>query len=322
MSLEMDHPVHLQRSLAAAKQRVTAAARIGSKKTKNRQTKGSKAHDAAQTGAAFGGSKLSAVRTLSCHAALGAVAALFVYTCGIGGFVATVVVGFLVTVAFATLDITNPLLRAMSFINTTLGQEAKRKINVDQWITGYNDLHQKDSDYIADGDKAGVEKRNSSYTTLVNAYYELATLFYEIGWGTSFHFATRRKNESFKESIKRHEYFLASKLGQNMAGKRIIDVGCGVGGPYRNIATFTGGDVTGITLNEYQVQRGNRLSAEDGLLSRCRSVQGDFMKLPFEDERCGPCLCHVAFSRAHHSVKADRASPASSELCLLTLMFV
>ena len=142
----------------------------------------------------------------------------------------------------------------------------------------------QDSDYIADGDKAGVETRNSSYQTLVNAYYELATLFYEIGWGTSFHFATRRKNETFKESIKRHEYFLASKLGGDLKGKKLVDVGCGVGGPYRNISTFTAADVTGITLNEYQVQRGNKLSSDDGLIRQCRSVQGDFMKMPFADE--------------------------------------
>ena len=36
---------------------------------------------------------------------------------------------------------------------------------------------------------------------------------------------------------------------------QVLDVGCGIGGPYRNIARFTGWDVTGITLNEYQAPR-------------------------------------------------------------------
>ena len=88
-----------------------------------------------------------------------------------------------------------------------------------------------------DHDHGNDNDNDASYATLVNAYYELATLFYEIGWGTSFHFATRRRHETFAESIKRHEYYLASKLrapadnGPSIAGKRVLDVGCGIGGP-------------------------------------------------------------------------------------------
>lgn len=47
-----------------------------------------------------------------------------------------------------------------------------------------------------------VEEREGSYAKLVNAYYELATLFYEWGWGASFHFAYRLRGESFAESIR------------------------------------------------------------------------------------------------------------------------
>lgn len=41
----------------------------------------------------------------------------------------------------------------------------------------------------------------------------------------------------------------------NLMFLQVLDVGCGIGGPYRNIARFTGWDVTGITLNQYQVRR-------------------------------------------------------------------
>ena len=56
-----------------------------------------------------------------------------------------------------------------------------------------------------------VEEREGSYAKLVNAYYELATLFYEWGWGSSFHFACRWRDESFSDSIKvrRPEWFVA-----------------------------------------------------------------------------------------------------------------
>jgi sterol 24-C-methyltransferase len=41
----------------------------------------------------------------------------------------------------------------------------------------------------------------------VNKYYDLATSFYEYGWGESFHFAHRYKWETLRESIVRHEHY-------------------------------------------------------------------------------------------------------------------
>ena len=166
-----------------------------------------------------------------------------------------------------------PIARVLDFFATFIGQESKRKIVVNNWIDEYNELHKSDK----------PEVRNSAYAKLVNSYYELATLFYEVGWGSSFHFSYRMMGESFAEGIRRHEYYLASFLGGLAPGSKVLDVGCGIGGPYRNIARFTGWNITGITLNEYQVQRGNALNKRQGLTGQCQSVQGDFMKLPFPD---------------------------------------
>jgi hypothetical protein len=140
----------------------------------------------------------------------------------------------------------DPIQVTWNFLLTFFNQEKGRQIKVDNWIDEYTDMH--------DDSKASTEMRNKDYATMVNSYYELATLFYEWGWGTSFHFAYRRKGESFGESIRRHEYYLAGRLGLR-SGEKVLDCGCGVGGPYRNIAQFTGCDVTGITINEYQVSR-------------------------------------------------------------------
>ncbi|CAM9123141.1 unnamed protein product [Ectocarpus sp. 4 AP-2014] len=169
---------------------------------------------------------------------------------------------------------TDPLEVTWTFIRGFFGQEKGRGIKVDSWITEYNRLH--------DDNESSVEEREGSYAKLVNAYYELATLFYEWGWGSSFHFASRWRNESFQDSIKRHEYYLGGRLGVSR-GAKVLDCGCGIGGPYRNIAQFTGADITGITINEYQVKRGNEVNKKMGVDHQCRSIQGDFMKLPFED---------------------------------------
>ena len=135
----------------------------------------------------------------------------------------------------------DPIGRTLEILSKFSTQEKKRSINVDKWIGQYNDLH--------DDSKTGLSDRNMSYATLVNAYYELATLFYEWGWGQSFHFAYQLKGETFSTAIARHEYFLAGKLGVKK-GDKVIDVGCGIGGPMRNIARFTRADITGVTLNE------------------------------------------------------------------------
>eukprot|EP00605_Chrysophyceae_sp_TOSAG23-4_P001964 GSChrysophyteH1.ASY1.ANO1.2175.1 assembled CDS len=179
--------------------------------------------------------------------------------------------GVLGVLAINQLYGTNPIGRSWTILKAFLGQEKSRKINVNEMIDGYDDLHKGDT----------ADDRNDSYTTLVNSYYELATLFYEWGWGQSFHFSYQLPGETFKSATARHEYYLAGRLGVK-EGDRVLDVGCGVGGPMRNIARFTRANITGVTLNEYQVQRGNELNAQEGLQETAKSVQADFMKLPFD----------------------------------------
>jgi sterol 24-C-methyltransferase len=87
------------------------------------------------------------------------------------------------------------------------------------------------------------------------------------------------------ESIKRAEFYLALRSGMGPKTKA-IDVGCGVGGPMRNIQHLTGSDITGVTINEYQVRVGNQYCKNQGIGDKCRSIQGDFQNLDemFETE--------------------------------------
>jgi sterol 24-C-methyltransferase len=128
-----------------------------------------------------------------------------------------------------------------------------------------------------------VNLRKQRYADMVNHFYNLVTDFYEWGWGQSFHFAPRFHNETFNESLKRAEYFLAARLGMNSKTKA-LDVGCGVGGPMRNMAVFSGCSTEGITINQYQVNIGNKYHERNGLKDRCKSIQGDFQNLPWPDQ--------------------------------------
>lgn len=154
-----------------------------------------------------------------------------------------------------------------------------------------------------------MEDRTTNYEALVNAYYDLATVFYEWGWGSCFHFAYQYKHESFAESIRRHEYQLVSQLN-GIYGKssHILDVGCGIGGPMRHVAKFLQCRVTGITLNPYQVARGQELTEQDPQLypQQCTHVQGDFMKLPFEKETFDGAYAIEATCHAPDRVKCYR----------------
>ena len=58
---------------------------------------------------------------------------------------------------------------------------------------------------------------------------------------------------------------------------RVLDVGCGVGGPAREIAKFTGCHITGLNNNDYQIERATHYAAKEGLSDQLDFVKGDFM---------------------------------------------
>ncbi|KAK7263902.1 hypothetical protein RJT34_31501 [Clitoria ternatea] len=88
--------------------------------------------------------------------------------------------------------------------------------------------------------------------------------------------------ESLRESIKRHEHFLALQLGLK-PGQKVLDVGCGIGGPLREISRFSSTSVIGLNNNEYQISRGKELNHITGVDKKCDFVKADFMKMPFPD---------------------------------------
>ncbi|MYL09402.1 MAG: hypothetical protein F4015_07995, partial [Acidimicrobiia bacterium] len=107
--------------------------------------------------------------------------------------------------------------------------------------------------------KPGVGKHD--HEEFNNLYYDVATDFYEYGWGRSFHFAPRVPGESLEASIRRHEHFLAHKLALS-PGMVVADLGCGIGGPLLEIARFSGANIVGVNSNAYQLERARKLAEE------------------------------------------------------------
>jgi len=130
-----------------------------------------------------------------------------------------------------------------------------------------------DEQYSKFGANSTLSGREFKDQEITDTYYNIATDFYEYGWGESFHFATRYKGETFGQSIARHEHIVAQKLGLK-AGDKVVDMGCGVGGPMRELARFAGSSIVGITINEHQVKRCNEITARKGLshLGRCKKL--------------------------------------------------
>jgi len=142
-------------------------------------------------------------------------------------------------------------------------------------VENYTKFWQKD---LSKEEDAHNEHRLNSYTEVVNGYYDGATELYEYGWAQSFHFSRFYKGEAFLASLARHEHYLAAQMNIR-PGMRILDVGCGVGGPAREIAQFTDAQIIGLNNNDFQIQRARKYTKAAGLEGQVTFVKGDFMKL-------------------------------------------
>ncbi|KAF4550809.1 Sterol 24-C-methyltransferase [Elsinoe fawcettii] len=126
------------------------------------------------------------------------------------------------------------------------------------------------------------EARRNLYASLTREYYNLSTDLYEYGWGQSFHFCRFSHGEAFKQAVARHEHYLAHMMGMK-EGMNVLDVGCGVGGPAREICKFSGANIVGLNNNDYQIERATQYAAKEGLSEKVGFVKGDFMQMAFAD---------------------------------------
>lgn len=122
---------------------------------------------------------------------------------------------------------------------------------------------------------AARKKREQNAHQVASDYYDVASPAYEQGWGQSFHYGPMTPGYSIKRSLEAYEILLG-ELTPLKEGMKVLDVGCGLGGPARTIAKRFGCKVVGITNSAWHVERGTNLSKAAKLDDAVELVQGDF----------------------------------------------
>lgn len=124
-------------------------------------------------------------------------------------------------------------------------------------------------------------QETGDYVSGVCNYYSLMSEMITITSGPFWHFVpmfrglTRMQNHhKFHETLTR---CLEAKQGE-----QILEIGCGYGEMGRQVASLSGASVTGLTMADEEIVGGEQRIEAAGLKGRCKMVQGNYHKLPFE----------------------------------------
>ena len=112
----------------------------------------------------------------------------------------------------------------------------------------------------------------------VQEYYNLCTNFMVFGWSESLHFAPLSPTETLEQSQVRHQRQMIRKL-ELSEGMKVIDVGCGVGGPLRRVVREAGVTAVGINTSDVQLNKARALDAEAGITNMVEYIPCNFMNM-------------------------------------------
>ena len=130
-------------------------------------------------------------------------------------------------------------------------------------------------------DRASAEQATETgydHTETVEEYYDLCSEFMVFGWGESLHFAPLSPRESLEESKIRHQRLMIAKL-ELQEGMKVVDIGCGIGGPMRRLVREAGVRVVGVNRSRVQLDKAKSLNAEAGIDHMVDYLTGSFMDM-------------------------------------------
>lgn len=121
----------------------------------------------------------------------------------------------------------------------------------------------------------------------IQNFYDASTRLWEETWGEHMHHGYygpdgTAEKDHFQAQIDLIEEFL--RWGNVTQPRKILDVGCGVGGSSLYLANKFGADVTGITLSPVQVSRAKTRAIDAGLAKKTHFFAADAMNPPFPNE--------------------------------------
>jgi ubiquinone/menaquinone biosynthesis C-methylase UbiE len=119
---------------------------------------------------------------------------------------------------------------------------------------------------------------------VVDEYDRLILFCVELGDGSLHqgYWDSPADSATLGEAGQRLTDLLVGKLGVG-PGDRVLDIGCGIGGPAIRLAQSTGASVIGISNGPGQVQQATRNAADAGVGDRVGFQCADAMDLPFPD---------------------------------------
>jgi len=119
-------------------------------------------------------------------------------------------------------------------------------------------------------------------------FYDRSSKLWEDVWGEHMHhgyYVPEDRTDHVQAQIDLIDEVLKwGGVNDGKLPKKVVDVGCGIGGSSRHIVNkYPGCTAQGITLSPYQAKRGNELAKEQGLEDRASFQVADALNMPFED---------------------------------------
>ncbi|KAJ0288165.1 hypothetical protein CBS470a_004984 [Colletotrichum nupharicola] len=117
----------------------------------------------------------------------------------------------------------------------------------------------------------------------IKLHYDLASDYYLSLWGEHIHHGYWENDSQTKEEAQVNLMQLLLRISKVGDNSTVLDVGCGIGGTSRYLASTLGCTVTGITISTKQVEIANRLTkaeaAKDQEKNEVESDVDGFIKL-------------------------------------------
>jgi len=122
----------------------------------------------------------------------------------------------------------------------------------------------------------------------IAGFYDKSSKLWEDVWGDHLHhgyYIPEDRTDHKQAQVDMIEELLKFADTDPSKIDSIVDVGCGIGGSTRHLASKYSAFATGITLSPYQANRGNELVKERGLDTSKVSVKvADALNMPFEND--------------------------------------